>query len=102
MNPYSYKKQPSDKRKLEFDPSKALATGDSVVSATAVIYTDIESTDVSSSMISGTPVISGGKIYVTVQGGTSGITYWLKLTATTANGDIIEDDLKLFVAQIGK
>lgn len=102
MNPYSYTKQPSDKRKIEFDPAKALSTGDTVTSATAIMYDNADNSNVSATMISGTPVITGNKIYVIIQGGSDGGTYWLKLTATTTNGDIIEDDLKLFVKQVGK
>jgi hypothetical protein len=100
MNPYIWTKQPSEVRKLEFDPAKALATSDTVTSATAVVYDG--DTDVSSTMISGSVIISGNKVYVTIKAGTDGSTYWLRVRAVTTLGDTIEDDLKIVVKQTGK
>jgi len=100
MKPYTWEKQPDAKRTLEFDVSKSLATGDSISLVSVAIYH--ESTDLSSSMIDGSPIIDGDKFYVTLYGGTDGETYWLKLTITTANGDIIPDDLKVIVKERGK
>lgn len=101
MKPSTWTKQPSEKRKLKFDMSRSLSTDDSVVSATATIYEG--SVDKSATMLSGSPVVTDlHDVYITVQAGESGKTYWLKIVATTLNGDIIEDDLKVVVKQIGK
>lgn len=59
-------------------------------------------TDMSSEMISGTPSISSNKVYVTVYGGTDGVTYNLRLRVVTTNGDQIEDDLDVVVIQKGQ
>jgi hypothetical protein len=101
MKPYTWTKQPSETRKLEFGGSRSLPTGDTFVSATAVMY-DEDGNNVSASMISGSPSVSGDKIYVIVYGGTHNKTYYLKILATTSGGEVIEDDLVIVVKQIGK
>jgi hypothetical protein len=100
MKPYTWSKQPAEVRKLEMDASKSVAVGDSVLSATAVMYDG--GTDVSSAMITGTPTVLSNKIYVVVKGGVDGKEYYLKVVAATVMGDIIEDDLRVLVKQIGK
>jgi hypothetical protein len=101
MKPYKWEKQPWEKRKLEFDFTLSLATGDSVASVSgATMWSG--TTDVSSEMISGDPSISSNKVYVTVYGGTDGTTYNLRLRVVTTNGDQIEDDLDVVVAQKGQ
>jgi hypothetical protein len=100
VKPYTYSKQPAETRKLEFDASKSLVTGDSILSVAAAMWDG--DTDVSATMISGSSTISGTKIYTTITGGTDGTTYWLRLRITTTLGEIIEDDLKIIINQIGK
>ena len=101
MKPYTWTKQPAEKRKCEFTGSRALPTGDTFLSATAVMY-DANGNDVSASMIQGTPSVSSDKIYVFIYGGTHGNTYYLKILATTSGGEVIEDDLTITVKQIGR
>lgn len=100
MKPYTWTKQPAETRKLEFDATKSLASGDTISSVSANIFSG--DTDVSATMISGSPTISGSKVYITITGGTDGSTYWLRIRITTAAGELIEDDLKIFVKQTGK
>lgn len=100
MKPYTWSKQPAEVRKLEMDASRSVAVGDSVLSATAVMYDG--DTDVSTAMITGTPTVLTNKIYVVVKGGTDGKEYYLKVIATTVAGEVIEDDLRILVKQMGK
>ena len=100
MNPYKWSKQPAERRRLEFDASKSLISGDAVLSATAVMYDG--DVDVSSSMISGSPTVITPKVYVIVLAGTDGKLYNLKVQITTTLGEVIEDDLEISIKQRGK
>lgn len=103
MKPYTFTKQPAEERKLEFDATKSLATTDTIGTISAKIF-DSDGTDVSAIMISGLPILSSDslKVYVKIVGGIDGETYWLRIRITTTAGELIEDDLKIFVKQTGK
>lgn len=101
MKPYTWTKQPAEVRKLPFSGSRSLPTGDTFISATAVMY-DEDNNNVTASMISGSPSVSTDIIHVIVYGGTHGKKYYLKILATTSGGEVIEDDLEITVKQIGK
>lgn len=91
MKPTYWKKQPWEKRQLEFDLTDSLATGDSIASVTVTVWEG--TTEKTSTMLSGTPTISSPKIYAYIQGGTDGTNYYVRVRATTTNGDLIEDEL---------
>jgi hypothetical protein len=97
MNPLTWTKQPSEKRRLPFDASKALLSGDTISSFEAKIFNE-EGEDLSSTMIansSNTETI----VYVWVQAGDTGNRYYLRIKITTTQGEIIEDDLVLTVKE---
>lgn len=52
-------------------------------------------------MISGTPSLVGNKAYPKIVGGENGHSYWMRVRLITANGDKIEDDLRVLVRNIG-
>jgi len=97
MKPGSMEKQPWEDRQYSLDMAQSLASGDSVASATMVIY-DAEGEDVSVNMTSGSPIVSGNIIYFRIKGGTHGNDYWAEIRGVTANGDRIEEDLRIIVS----
>jgi hypothetical protein len=99
MIPATYTKQPSEKRRLAFDASKALIAGDTIASYEAKIF-NAAGEDLSATMIAGssnTNII----VYVWIQGG-SGAAYFLRIRITTTLGELIEDDLSIIVRERGK
>jgi hypothetical protein len=100
MKPSSWLKQPWEVRQLEFNPANSIATGDSLLTITSIsIWEDV--TDMSTSMIEGIPNILNNKIYVVLKAGATGHTYNMRLRIETTNGDLIEDDLRIIVTQVG-
>ena len=97
MNPPSWTKQPSEKRRLAFDASKALITGDTIDSFEAKIF-DSEAVDLSATMISGSSNTTT-IIYIWVQAGSTGLVYFIRIKITTVLGEVIEDDLAVKVEQ---
>lgn len=97
MVPPSWRKQPSEKRRLAFDATKALIAGDTIDSYEAKIFNaageDLSATIIAASTNTDTVV------YVWVQAGTTGLSYFLKIKITTTFGEIIEDDLALEVVE---
>jgi hypothetical protein len=100
MEPATWTKQPWEERLLEFDAASSLATGDALVSISGITVWE-GTTDKSLTMISGAPSLIGNKAYVRVIGGTDGHSYWVRIRLVTANGDKIEDDLRLLVRNVG-
>jgi hypothetical protein len=97
MIPPTWKKQPSEKRRLPFDASKALLTGDTIATYEAKIF-NAAGDDLSATMIaasSNTETI----VYIWVQGGTTEISYFLRIRITTTLGEVIEDDLVVNVVE---
>jgi len=72
---------------VEFDFTNDLTTGDSISTATVVVY-DEDKVDVTNTLIDGTPSVSSPDVSFTVQAGTSGKTYEIVIQATTASGNI--------------
>lgn len=97
MKPGSMEKQPWEDRQHSLDMAQSLAAGDSVASATMVVY-DAEGEDVSADMTSGTPIVSSNVIYFRIKGGTHGNDYWAEIRGVTTNGDKIEEDLRIIVS----
>jgi hypothetical protein len=100
MEPAAWTKQPWEERVLEFDAANSLATGDALVSISGISVWE-GTTDKSLTMISGAPSLIGNKAYARVIGGTDGHSYWVRIRLVTANGDKIEDDLRLLVRNVG-
>jgi hypothetical protein len=99
MRPSTWEKQPWMKRRLAFDISTAMITGDTIDSFEAKIY-DSAGNDLSATMLAGSSK-DDTVAYVWVQGGTSGSSYFLRLRITTTLGELIEDDLNIIVRQRG-
>jgi len=97
MNPPSWSKQPSEKRSLALDASRALMTGDTIASYEAKIFNEAGD-DLSLTMIAGSSNTST-IVYVWVQAGTNGTTYYLRVKITTTMGEVIEDDLAVKVVE---
>jgi hypothetical protein len=97
MRPAYWEKQPWEDRVCQLDMSDSLASGDNVANASVAIY-DAEGTDVSADMTSGTPSVLDNIIYFRIKGGTHGNEYWAEIRGTTANGDKIEEDLRIIVS----
>ena len=99
MNPSMKSKQSAEVLKWTLDASNTIATGDTISSIEIKVF-DSDETDVTSTLISGTPSFSGTDISVTVQSGTDGQTYNMRLRITTTNGEIIEDDMQIRIADV--
>lgn len=100
MNPSTWKKQPSEKRRLAFDASKAMIAGDTIASYETKIF-NAAGEDLSATMIAGSSN-TDAIIYVWIQAGANGMTYYLRVRITTTMGEIIEDDLAVIVQQRGQ
>jgi hypothetical protein len=100
MRPATWTKQPSIKRRLPFDLSTSMITGDTIASYEAKIF-DAAGDDLSATMIAGSTNTTT-IVYAWVQGGTSGMVYFLRIKITTTMGEIIEDDLAVVVRELHK
>jgi hypothetical protein len=100
MKPSSWLKQPWEVRQLEFNPANSIITGDSLYTITNITIWE-DSVEVTNDMINGTPNILNNKIYVVLKAGVAGHTYNMRLRIETTNGDLIEDDLRIIVTQVG-
>lgn len=105
MEPAIWTKQVWEERTFEFDATDSLASGDSVASISGITVWE-GTTDQSATMISGTvphpvPYLVGNKAYALIIAGEDGHSYWVRVRLLTANGDKIEDDLRLLVRNVG-
>lgn len=100
MRPASWTKQPSVKRRLPFDASASLLSGDTIASYEAKIF-NAAGTDLSATMIAGSSN-TDTIVYVWIQGGTTGTVYFLRIRITTTLGELIEDDLAVIVKEVNK
>lgn len=96
MEPFNWIKQPSDSRILEINCANTLPTGVTITAVSVAMY-NLAETDVTSSMIEGTPSISGNYIYAQVKGGVTGQNYDCKILLTLSNGETAEDDITVQV-----
>lgn len=92
----TYTKSPAEQERVEYDATDALATGETVASATCVAY-DENGTNVSSTLLSGTTSVVSPYVYQLVIAGTAGETYYLVFTATTSSGQIVQDTVRVDV-----
>jgi hypothetical protein len=100
IEPAIWTKQPYEERMLEFDAADSLASGDSVSSIVGITVWE-GAVDKSATMVSGAPSLVGNKAYAKIIAGTTGHSYWIRIRLLTANGDKIEEDLRLLVREIG-
>ncbi len=97
MNPLTWTKQPSEKRRLAFDAVNALISGDTIAAYEAKIF-NAAGADLSATMIAGSSK-TDTVVYVWVQAGTTGLQYFLKIKITSTLGEVIEDDLVVNVIE---
>ena len=96
MKPSYHDKQSYEEHIVTIDASGTIATGDSIAAGSlAVKAFDSTGTDVTSTIIAGTPSFTGTNIQVELIAGTDGKDYNIRVRFTTANGEKIEDDLTL-------
>ena len=100
MDPAVWTKQVWEERTLEFDAADSLASGDSVASISAITVWE-GTTEKTLTMLSGAGTIIGNKAYAKIIAGEDGHTYFVRIRLITANGDKLEDDLKVLVRNIG-
>ena len=100
MEPITWTKQVWEERLLEFDATHSLATGDALASVSGITVWE-GTTDKSATMVDGAPSLVGNKAYAKIIGGTDGHSYYVRVRLITANGDKIEDDLRLLVRNVG-
>ena len=100
MEPITWTKQVWEERLLGFDATYSLATGDALASVSGItVWEGV--TDKSATMVDGAPSLVGNKAYAKIIGGTDGHSYYVRVRLITANGDKIEDDLRLLVRNVG-
>jgi hypothetical protein len=100
MKPATWTKQPYPKRRLPFNLSKSMISGDTIATFDAKIF-DSAGEDLSATMIAGSSN-TDTVVYVWVQGGEDGSVYFLRIRVTTTMGEVIEDDLAIIVKERGK
>ena len=91
-NPSNISKQSAESLIYTLDASNSVDSGDSIASIQCKMF-DSSATDVTSTMISGTPSFSGTDITVQIMAGSDGNDYNLRVRITTTNGELIEDDV---------
>ena len=102
MNPNAHDKQSYEEHIITIDASDTLASGDTITAGSLLVKAfDSDETDVTSTIISGTPSFSGTDIQVELIAGTDGEDYNIRVRFTTANGEKIEDDLTLRIRDKG-
>lgn len=94
MNPNSFRKQPWEVRRLKFDITDSLASGDSLSSIDSVtcFLGETEATG----MVTNTAA-TGNYALADISGGVNGNDYIVRVRVLTTNSDQIEDELNLIV-----
>ena len=102
-------KQPWEQRTIRFnwtDDCQPLIDNGYAFSTLDVKIYDVNSVDVSSSMIQGTPSRTGNFVYATIKGGSDGSDYYCRvrvtLTKDGSESEQIEADLLIQVIEKGK
>lgn len=88
----TFPKQPVEVKDYDLDYSEWLTDGDNVESATVV--SDIAGLTIESVFI------ADPRVKIWLSGGTSGITYKLTVTTTTADGRVKQDEFKVKVKDV--
>lgn len=82
---------------IDFDPD--IATGDSL-STVVVVVRDADATDVTSTLTSGSVVLSGTTASIIFKAGTDGEKYTAEFQAVTTNGATIQAEFDILVAEL--
>ena len=82
-NSFSYKIT-NDSEQFTFDYTPVMGSSETISSATCTIVVKEGSDSSPSTMLVGTPVISGFKVAQRISGGLDGVTYSIQMTATTS------------------
>jgi hypothetical protein len=91
-------KRTTETKKYSFDFTNDLASGETISTAGTTTATVLKGTDASpSSMISGAATISGNALIQMLTGGTEGVIYAIKFSATTSESQVIDGIVKLYV-----
>jgi hypothetical protein len=100
MIPSRWEKQVWPKRRLPFDASGAMISGDTILSYEVKIFNGAGD-DLSATMLAGS-TNTDTIVYVWVQAGTSGTVYFLRIRIITTLGEQIEDDLAIMIREVHK
>ena len=96
MKPSYHDKQSWEEHIVTVDASNTIASGDTIATGSLVVKAyDSDGTDVTSTVISGTPSFSGTDIQIELIAGTNGEDYNIRIRLETDNGEKVEDDLTL-------
>jgi hypothetical protein len=98
MKPLSWIKQPWESRILEIDCSDTLPSAVTISSVAIAIF-NAAGADQSVTMIEGVASIVSSKVYVQVKGGTDAANYNCRVRLTLSNGELAEDDIKIYVRE---
>lgn len=88
----NFTKQPVDRLDYDIDYTDWLTTGDSLISATAVV--DLVETD---GLTIDTPMISGSRVKLWANDGVNGHSYKVTVTTTTDQGRVKQDEVRIKV-----
>lgn len=100
MDPGYYEKQSWELLRCTIDASNTVASGDTISTLTVTVFDD-DDTDVTTTIISGTPSFSGTDLTVIIQAGTDGEMYNVRIRLVTTAGEQLEDDLELHIKEKG-
>ena len=100
MIPPRWQKQVWPKRRLPFDASKSMISGDTIDSYEVKIF-NVAGDDLSTTMIAGS-TNTDTVVYVWIQGGATGAVYFLRIRIITTLGERIEDDLTIIGKELHK
>ena len=96
MKPSYHDKQSYEEHIITVDASNTIASGDAIKTGSLVVKAfDSDGTDVTATIISGTPSFSGTDIQMELIAGTNGQDYNIRVRFETDNGEKVEDDLTL-------
>lgn len=98
----THTKQSTEKYPLEMDFSNRLDVGETVSTAAVTIKHEVTGTDTGSTMLDGSPSISGGDTIVSpiVQAGTDQNDYILQFKATTSASNVFEEEVRIAVRDV--
>lgn len=99
-DPNFFTKQPSEQTTRAFEYANRLPFSATLSSATLTAYNlSTQATD-TSVLESTTGTVSGTQVRFRAKAGTNGVNYKITCYATLSNGDILEDDVEMRVADL--
>jgi len=94
----TFTKHPSETYPIGIDYASAAPTGATLASGVWVATNENDQTDATSTvLLNPTATIAGSVAKARVQSGTNGVNYRLSLTATFDTGDVLHDDVFMYV-----